>query len=464
MATAQPQQHFTPADWGRFFWRTLSSPGHVLWLLALGSLGCLLMGLVPQIPLEILRDPGLVGLWLVGIKAPWSSAISTLHSIGFTHLIHSRLFYVYCSLVAVMMLVHLVNQCIPRWVQPRGKLNIEQWRLTCSQPDTLVHLERSSALIGLRLLQRPLPHAIEGDTTYAQVISQGFRRWGSVLFVLGLITILATGILTSWYDAPNKAVAVSPGDTLTLPGKPGAQLQLENISVLARQGYQEMKVASDWQVTGNKQTSQFSLLPGHPVHFGASSLYLLGYGPSVKLDARDANGKVLTLQRVLGDSTPQDFLNLRFDHNQQEQLVTQQALGILLRLIHYPSLPAQGITGRALHIQILRSDTGELLQQVYLDKSESLSIQGISVNISFDYYVLVQAQNEPWLWLVIVGAFLTLTGLICTIFLPQRELWLALTHSPGGTWCQVWVTPNDSQASWMQAWRSMIREVADVQL
>ncbi|MHB1356015.1 MAG: cytochrome c biogenesis protein ResB [Anaerolineae bacterium] len=462
MATVQPPQRFALANWGSFIWQTLSAPAQALWLLALASIGCLLMGLIPQIPLEMLRDPTLVDLWLVSIKSPWSGAIATLHSIGLTHLIHSRLFYIYCALVAVLLLLYLVRLLIPRWAHPLGELTTEQWRLSCSHSDTLDHLERSTALVGLRVLYRRLPHAPDANTTYIQGISRGGRRWGSVLLVFGLMSMLATGIFTSWNNPPGKVVAVLPGDTLPLPGKPGTQLQLIKLSVLGDNN-QVTRLISDWTMTENQLTSHLSFLPGRPVLIGETGIYLLNYGPAVHLSASDSNNQILPLQPVLGASTPQDTLRLRFDRDQQEQLVALQDSSILLRLIHYPSLPAQGITGRALHIQVLRSNTGDLLQQAYLDRSGSLIIQDIKVNIAFDYYVMVQVQNEPWLWLVILGGLVTLIGLICSLFLPKRELWLALTPSPSGTWCQVWVARSDSQASWMQTWRAMIHEVADVQ-
>lgn len=463
MATAQQPQHLNPANWSSIIWRALTSPGLALWLLVLASLGCLLMSLIPQIPLETLRDPALVDLWLKGIKAPWASIITVLHSIGLTHLVHSRLFYLYCALVAVMVLVHLLRLLAPRWAQPLGTLTTEQWHLPWSQQDTLAHLERGTALIGLQLIHRLLPHAATGKTLYAQGISRGIRRLGSTLLVFGLLITLGTGISVSGNDAPSEAVMVSPGEVLPLPGRPGTLLQLSKLSVIDRQDNQEIKVVSDWMVTGQSQTSQLKLLPGHPVHIGAIGLYLLGYGPAVRLTATAADGRLLRLQRVLGDNTPQETLQLRFARDQQEQLVAQQDTGILLRLIHYPTLPAQGITGRALHIQVLRSDTGELLQQAYLDDSGSLSVPGITLDVSLDYYVMVRAQDEPWLWLVLLGGCLVVVGLICSLFMPHRELWLSLTPSPTGTWCQVWVASADSQTSWMQTWRAMIREVADVQ-
>ena len=463
MATTQQPQYLKPASWCSIIWRVLTSPGLVLWLLVLTALGCLMMGLLPQIPLETLRDPATVDLWLRGVKAPWANIITSLNSIGLTHLVHSRLFYIYCALVAVTALLHLLRLLTPHWAQPLGTLTSEQWHLPCSQQDTLAHLERGTVLIGLRLLHRPLPHAHAGTTMYAQGVSRGIRRWGSTMLALGLFIILATGLSTSWNDAPSEAVAISPGEVFPLPGEPGTLLQLSKLNVSDHQGNQEIMVVSDWMVTRYNHTSQLRLLPGRPVYIGEIGLYLLGYGPAVHLTATGADGRLLRLQRVLGDNTLQDTLRLRFDRDQQEQLVAQQDKGILLRLIHYPSLPAQGINGRALHIQVLRSDTGELLQQAYLDDSGSLSAPGITLDVSLDYYVMVRAQIEPWLWLVLLGGCLVIVGLICSLFMPHRELWLALTPSPTGTWCQVWVAPADNQTSWMQTWRAMIREVADVQ-
>lgn len=463
MAAAQQPQHLNPAKWSSIIWRILTSPELVLWLLVLASLGCLLMGLIPQIPLETLRDPSLVDLWLKSTKAPWGGIINSLHSIGLTHLVQSRIFYIYCTLVVVTTLLHLLRLLMPSWVQPYGTLTREQWHLSWSYQDTVAYLERSTALIRLRLLHRPLPNATTGKPLYLQGTSRGIQHWGSSLLAFGLLITLATGISTSWNEALPEAAAVSPGEVLQLPGKPGSFLQLSKLSVTDGRVNQEMKVASDWIVTEHNQTSQLKLLPGHPVHIGEIGLYLLGYGPAVHLTATGADGRLLHLQRVLGDSSPQETLRLRFDQDQQEQLVVQQDTGILLRLINYPSLPAQGITGRALQIQVLRSNTGELLDQAYLNESGSLSVQGITLDISLDYYVLVRAQNEPWLWLVLLGGCLVLAGLICSLFMPNRELWVALTPSPTGTWCQLWVTSGDSQTSWVQTWRAMIREVADVQ-
>jgi hypothetical protein len=463
MSSTQRPRYVNPVYWDNVFWRLLTSPACGFWLLAVAALAFLLMSLVPQIPLAALRNPALASLWLEGIKSPWTTTLPYLHNLGLTHLIHSRLSYIYLALVAAVSVLQLLRVFHPRWTQPYGKYSTEQWRLPLSIGETLTHLDRSLAFVGLRTLQKPLARPSTTDTSYIQGISRGIRRWGSALLVLGLGLLLVTGIFTGWNDPPSDPILISSGEVFPLPGKPNTVLRLNQLNLLENQDRQITKVVSHWEVTSNNLVSQIELSQGQPAQIGETYLYLLGYGPAVRVTASDSDGHVLRLQRVLGDLSPQETLRLRFDRDQQEQLVTQQDSGILLRLIYYPSLPAQGIPGRALHVQVLRSDTGELIQQAYLDKSGTLSVAGLNLDFSMEYYVMVRAQDEPWLWLVFPGVCLVVAGLILVLFMPNRELWLAITPTTNGTWCQVWARTGVEQAPWMHAWRAMMREVADVQ-
>jgi hypothetical protein len=164
---------------------------------------------------------------------------------------------------------------------------------------------------------------------------------------------------------------------------------------------------------------------------------------------------------MLGDTAPTLAPRVRFTDEQQERLLAAPDVGLIIRLVHYPSLPAQGIQRRALHVQVLRGRDGQVLDERLLTETGHVAANGVTVDAAFEYYAMLRAESEPELVLALTGGSLILLGLVAMVAWPPRGIWVAMRQEEGGTYCRLFLPRRDCEADWFQRASEALVQGAD---
>lgn len=279
----------------------------------------------------------------------------------------------------------------------------------------------------------------------------GWRGWVPGLLYLGAMLLQVPACLPGaigWSGQPRE---IALGESQPLGDSQAHVLRLDEIEI--RPGSKGlapmMSFGTSLRDAGGRAAS-VRLRPGHSVSAEGLRLYLLGFGPAARVNARSESGRDMVLQRTAGDATRRANLHVRFSGPQQEQLIAVPEAGLTVRLVHYPSLPAQGFPGRALHIQVYRGSDGSMVAEGFTDTDTVLSLPGVSVGTSLEYYAIVRAERGAGLPIVVTGAVLVIVGIICTALWPERALMWSMSPQQGGTLCQVVAPRRDSQSPWLR--------------
>jgi len=440
-------------------WRLVVSPRVALVILLLLLMVTILAGLLPQVERGIERGSSQYDPWLAEAQSRHGPSVGLADSLGLLGIFSSRLFHFLLALVSGVALLRMLHLWAPSWVcpcpNPSKMVNLS---LRSDSKDTWQRVSNALAVTGQHVVRRTDADGME----YAVARRTGPRGWVPGLFYLGLLTLLLASAVGQRWSWVGPSVELVPGETQSLGGSTGLDLRLDQIAFLPRDdGTMERFDSLVWLLRGSQVEKRAVVGLGKPVVYRGLALYELGFGPSVQISAQSAQGEVLPVKTMLGDPTARRTARLRFSGQHQEQLVAIPQADLVVRLLHYPSLPAQGIQGRALHVQIHRGSDGRLLAEEFLAKSGQVRAGDTIVRIGFEYCVRFRAEREPELFLAAFGGVLMLMGLIGFVLWPPRDVWLCVRSRRRGSVCQLVVAKRNSQAPWFRRLKSEIGEVTD---
>jgi hypothetical protein len=191
------------------------------------------------------------------------------------------------------------------------------------------------------------------------------------------------------------------------------------------------------------------------------TLYQLSHGPAARLSVRSEGGRSYAVRSLEGEGQGRGLLRVPFPPRQQEQVVVAPAADLLIRMVHYDSVPAQGISGRALQLEAARWSDGEPLGEWFLDDSGVVSVAAtagpLQLQVAFEYYVVVRAEGEPDVALAAAGGVALLLGLLSAARWPRRRVWIALRAHGDGVACHLEVARGDAEAEWFACLRRLLQ-------
>lgn len=372
----------------------------------------------------------------------------------------SRPFRVLLAIVAATALLRSLQTIVPSWSSPpqtRGLVSHEI-RLPCELGSAWPKASQAFATVGQDLTAPVEAHGAQ----YGFARRVGIKRWFPGIFYLGLLVFLFASVVQWRYGWVGPRIDLALGETRSLGGRAGLDARLDQIELLPRPDGTIRRFNSRVALLRDsvEEAALTLRLDRRAVHSGIS-LYQLGFGPAVRLSARRADGESLQIHRMLGDTTPARTLRVRFTDEQQERLLAAPEAGLVIRLVYYPSLPAQGIRGRALHVQVLRGRDGQLLTERLLADAGRVAANGVTLDLAFEYYAVLRAEGEPDLAFALTGGSLMLLGIAAFVAWPPRGVWMAMRQEEGSTYCQLFVSRRDAEAQWFQRARRALLQVSD---
>jgi len=433
---------------GAEVWRAVASRRLAIVVLA-AALAVSVAGVVASSRLtEAARVPGYYGVAPL-LAMPWGEGASP----------GSRLAGVGLGAIAALSLVRLLQAWVVGWgaTVPRGaqvRLHEVPWGVE----ETWREVGAALAATGLRLESA----SARGDARLGLARRSGLAGRLSGAFYLGVLLLLAASLVAQGWGWAGEPVELALGETRAFGEHGEVTARLEQIEItptsddgipslastlrLSREG----NVAGDVRVNTLRRASAAGL-----------ALYQLGYGPAARVAARGTDGAALRLQSMAQDPEPRTVARISFSGRQQEHLLALPEANMVVRMVHYPSLEARGIAGPVLHVRVERGIDGLSLADEFLTEGRQLRINGITLDIDFEYYVVVRAAREPHLPIAALGATMVLLGMIGFVAWPDRRVWVAVRAREGAeTLCQFAVEPREASAGWLAGVEAVLVERA----
>ncbi len=403
-------------------WRALGSTRVALILLTLLLLTSLLASLLPQMPADpTTRDP-----WLATAELRYRTATDLFHTLGLFDAYHTPW---YLALLAALMVngVLCTLQRLPRLWRSLTQPPI------ISRPDAFyqgsVHRAEwpiDSPELGLSVAQRTLQrrryrtHLEQEQVTGRTYVYAERCRWtetGTLLSHLALLLLLMVLLARPALAWQQQGWLLFPDRTQPLNQAPDLAVQAGRLVIDCHPGGQprQYRVPLTILVDGEPLTTQTVSL-NHPLTVRGIAFHLQSYGPAVQL------------------ATPEGSFDLAFTNSQAQEINLPQA-GITLRVAYQPAGdlqddaaagPADDVELGSIFVEAMAAG-GELLGSGVVPTGQQVVVQGIPLTFTLANYTDWQISHDPTFGLVITAAALLLTGMLVSLWLPRRRLWLRLS-------------------------------------
>jgi len=438
-------------------WLLLTSPRLMLVWLGVLFILFLLGGILPQVPPGMVPGSPQYAQWLSQTQARWGGAVEPLRVLGLLNIFGSRAFHVLLSITFVLAGLRLFTLWVPSWRHPPlSRTDAYQFILPQDARQASHTIERALAAAG----QRPRSWLEKDGLRYTVARRTGAGRWLPGLFYLGLLLLLLSALVGWRFGWHGEDLELVLGETRPL-GIGELAVRLDEIAVLPNEDDTMRRLDSLMALLDGPETvTQMITGLGRRATHGNLSLYQVGYGPAARVSARGAQGQALDVRRMLGDKSAQHQVRLRFSEQSQEQLLAVPEARLAIRLVHYPSLAAQDIAGRVLHVQVYEEASGKLLAEQFLTQGSELSVNGVTIDLALEYYVVVRPEKEPELPLAFAGGLLALLGVCATMIWPRRETWITVMGQGGASFCRLDIPARDAEADWFRIVQAILGEQA----
>jgi len=304
-------------------------------------------------------------------------------------------------------------------------------------------------------LQQPSPVRV-GERQVAACRRAGIAGWLPGCVYVGWLCILLASLVGWRLGWRGTDVTLLLGETQPLDGRTALAARLDEVILTSEAHDEGTRVDSRLSLLEKGvSVKSVALAPGVHARYGGVALYQVDNGPAARVVVRDAQGRELDISDMADAGTLRAEARLAFVGSQQERLVIVPAADLLVRLVHYTSLPSRGLAGRVLYVQLMRWSDGQALAEQFLDRDATLSVtnaQGdqVSVEVAFEAYVVVRAEREPELPLAAAGGLLALLGMAGMLFWPPRWAWVQVEERGKDCVCRVDVAARDARADWMR--------------
>jgi hypothetical protein len=440
-------------------WRIAVSPGLALALMGLLLAACVMGGLLPR---RAANTPFVTALLAEptthaetsppGQRPPALPSIPDIYS--------SRAMGLLFGLAAGVALLRMLATWVPSWMSPPPR-QVTVW--VARLPGDLAAAQSTLAQ-ALSAVHMAMARQI--DMPGGRIVAarrMGGSRWLPGLAYLGLLALLTAGWTarhTAWQSAPQALVL---GQTRPLRPDREMTVRLEEIELRPRADGQGIASAIGRVVlTHTDREDWLEVAPHRPARSGALGLYMVGLGPAVRLSARNAAGQSLSIAPP-GDTpstgeTQHPWVRVPLVPGESERLLAVPEAGIIVRLLSRPGQDGRASTSGEVLAQVLRGADGRILQEEVLTGSVRIAMDGATLDLTSEYYVMMRAEYEPELPLAAIGSGLLLAGLLGLVWAPPRGVWATLQESDEGYTCRLAIARHDTNTPWARTLKALLDE------
>jgi len=383
-------------------WRALAHPRPdlVLWGL------CLLAAALAAWPAarSLLGTEALRWRWADGLWAPRAVRLAA-------------------ALLGLLAGLRLLAAALPAWAPPpRRPRHTGEFTLAAADAsEALAQVQAALGATGLAVGQR-----VEREGVWLLTVwRRGWARWTATLAPLGLLLLLAGGLLQSALGWGSDPAPLLPEQRIALG--PRTALQAE---VQAADAASARSIITLWE--GDRPAGAVRLGRWQPAYFQGLLLRQVGDGPALRLSVSDASGAAAALLPLTEGQSAEAFVYLRFSAEQQEQQVALPSANLALRLVHYyPQGIALEDSRGDFHAEALSGRDGRVLERITFAHETVWEVGGLRVTLIPTRYLVLRVSHLAGWPLALVGLALGLAGLLTPRWLPAPRLWLALAGEEG---------------------------------
>jgi len=402
-------------------------------------------------------DMGAYEAWKASPGARWAPASEIVQADTAHQLLGSRLVRVLLGITGLLCVVRLTNLWVPAWSLP-PRLGVTRHRIVLADDADLASVLDEAHAQGLNVAA-----SLPSGACLRRVVlrSRGAAWWVPGLAHVGALLLLAASLVQWRYGWATGPHDISLGDTYPLVASGPLTATLEEI-VLTEPvpGKPEVLRSRIMLEMPGRAARTVTISPGGPATYEGVTIYQVGHGRSLRVQAERVDGEVLDVRRVVGDTAPSRSARVRFEAGQQEQLVLVPSAEILLRLVYYNSLPARGLERPVVHVQVQSASGGHTLAEDFVTDDTVLTVGGIRLALGFEHHITVRAEREPGLAVAAAGGLLLMAGLVGYALHPARPAWLLVTTIEDGLRVDLVAMCRDVTAPWLTRLLSLYNEGA----
>ncbi|MCW2786103.1 MAG: cytochrome c biosis protein ResB [Marmoricola sp.] len=475
-----------PREFLRWSWRQLTSMRTALILLFLLALGAVPGSVIPQDSVDAV------------LSAQWRQAHPSLtpiyNRLGLFNVYSS----VWFSAIYILLMISLVGCILPRTrvylkavrarppKTPRNLSRLPEYRtLELDAEPSAVLAQARAALGGYR---------IDAHTDDAGVDSiaaeRGYlREAGNLLFHVSVLIVLVGFATGSLFGYTGGVIIVTGGQFANVASQydefnPGSLFQVKNLKPFSmkvtdfdvkfiRSGRevgmaQDFSAGVDYSLGDDGKSQHTRISVNHPLDLSGTKVYLIGHGYAPDVTIRDSTGEIVYAGPTVFPPESTTFTSsgvIKVPEAKPDQLgflgtlyptyaftmktgpfsafpdaknpglslqVFQGNLGMdsgipqSVYALDMAGLKPVKENGQALRLTLLRGETTKLPNGL-----GSVTFNGV------DRFVKLQVSHNPSDWVALMGMILALTGLLGSLFIRPRRVWISVRRKGGRTLVEV---------------------------
>jgi hypothetical protein len=430
-------------------------------LIALLVLSLILATLIPQIPSQAVSDPQ---AWLAFQSGLFGQPNELIRGLGLFDIYHAPWFHVLLALMGLSLFVRLVESAELAWLATGRKRwqsgSFAFWGRNAPQVRLSSFASPASAQTRLRdfFTQRAywwidIP---DMETPNAVIGRRAFVFWvRPVAFGALLVALLGLLIVGSW-GWQNRDWHSAPGDSQEVGHGTPYSLRLDAFDLQLDQDGRLLDYSSNvtW-LEGDAVVGQDTVGVGRPATLRGVAVRQVGYLPSLKVRAWDAEARPLVLQVAGEERAVPGEVEILFPSSEAQPLLLIPSHDLFLAFAFVPLCPE----GRPLvQVSLLRNGGTEQQSLDALYESGSLTVEGVTVEVDLAYRAVLGVDFRPGMGIVVVSMALAVLALAVGWTVPPRLAWLAIGQGEEGATLQVLVPAGVRGRRWLLRLGDQLRE------
>jgi len=357
------------------------------------------------------------------------------------------------GLVGAVALLRLANRALPRGAPPAGRPAAAQV-IILPRPMRWTDLARMVRVAGRRLRGC----VSDGDRRLAVIEPTGVGPWLACGLYVGVLLLLGAGAVSAklgWRSAP---IALTLGETSEVRPGAGVQIRLDEIRYVPQDARRMRTFDTLLTVLEAGEPAEEMVLGlTRGSHRDGLAYYQVGFGPAVRLTVSDASGQPATVQHMPAGDAVLGTVRVRL--GQPEVFIALPDADLMARLVLYEGQEEEPPHGRRLQVQVYRAGAPMPLLDQVLEAEARLELEGVVLDVAFEYYAVYRAESEPELAMAAIGALLVLIGLTAHMIWPAEAGYAVLT-SEGPEAGEGWlILPHSArETQWVLCLRAMLAE------
>jgi len=473
----------------RWSWRQLTSMRTALVLLFLLAIAAIPGSVVPQADVDALK----VSTWqrdhpTLTPVFEWLQLFSVYDSVWF-------------SAIYLLLMISLVGCIVPRtrvyWRGMRAKPPAAPRNLT-RLPDSLTFtsdlgpeavLERAGVVLGKRGY-RVVSTAATGDLAGSVSAEKGYlREAGNLLFHLSVLVVLAGFAIGSLFGYKGGVIVLvgggfsnnltqyddfAPGSLFRASSMEPFSLDIDSFDVDWLQSGPGQGMARGfvshlaYRETPDAPVKRYDLKVNHPLRIGGTEVFLIGHGYAPVITVRDGTGKVAFSGPVVFLPRDQTFLSfgvVKVPDAKPQQIGLEGLFYPTYVLVDgdpvtvmgddkNPTLSMQAYLGdlgldggTPQSVYVLRKDGLKVVEKadgsmfrLDLQPGQTVELPGGAGSVTFDgmqEWNKLQISRTPAKWLALLGVCLALLGMLGSLYIRPRRIWVRARRTDDGTLVEV---------------------------